>query len=194
MSAVGTWLRDAAAVARQTVREPQAFQIKAAEGLLLQTAMILLVWPPAEHLWIGRNRGNSCLTAIAARWLMLVEDPGSTRPERHFASGAAQTRTVSVGRIRLDSWKFMRSYKGIICGDISEFESYHPSHAVGCRFRKVRFVRSDDVARQGSDRRQCLRIARSGVCRARPSRAKRESAPHYNRSHILQEFVEGALR
>ena len=86
--------------------------------------------PPAEHLWIGRNRGNSCLTAIAARWLMLVEDPGSTRPERHFASGAAQTRTVSVGRIRLDSWKFMRSYKGIICGDISEFESYHPSHAV----------------------------------------------------------------
>jgi hypothetical protein len=130
MSAVGTWLRDAAAVARQTVQEPQAFQIKAAEGLLLQTAMILLVWPPAEHLWIGRNRGNSCLTAIAARWLMLVEDPGSTRPERHFASGAAQTRTVSVGRIRLDSWKFMRSYKGIICGDISEFESYHPSHAV----------------------------------------------------------------
>jgi hypothetical protein len=130
MSAVGTWLRDAAAVARQTVQEPQAFQIKAAEGLLLQTAMILLVWPPAEHLWIGRNRGNSCLTAIAARWLMLVEDPGSTRPERHFASGAAQTRTVSVGRIRLDPWKFMRSYKGIICGDISEFESYHPSQAV----------------------------------------------------------------
>src|SRR4029453_15195049 len=51
---------------------------------------------------------------------MLAEDPGSTRPERHFASGAAQTRTVSVGRIRLDSWKSMRSYKGIICGDISE--------------------------------------------------------------------------
>src|SRR4029450_8770970 len=84
MSAVGTWLRDAAAVARQTVQEPQAFQIKAAEGLLLQTAMILLVWPPAEHLWIGRNRGNSCLTAIAARWLMLVEDPGSTRPRAAF--------------------------------------------------------------------------------------------------------------
>jgi hypothetical protein len=25
----------------------------------------------------------------------------------------------------------MRSYKGIICGDISEFESYHPRQAVG---------------------------------------------------------------
>jgi hypothetical protein len=33
--------------------------------------MMLLVWPPAEHLWIGRNRGNLCLTAIAARWLLI---------------------------------------------------------------------------------------------------------------------------
>jgi hypothetical protein len=26
--------------------------------------MVLLVWPPAEHLWITRNRANSCLTAM----------------------------------------------------------------------------------------------------------------------------------
>ena len=32
--------------------------------------------------------------------------------------------------IRLDSWKSARAFKGIICDDISEFESYMPSHAV----------------------------------------------------------------
>jgi len=57
--------------------------------------MVLLVWPPAEHLWIGRNRGQFA-PYDAARWPLrrttLAEDPGSTRPERHFPSGAAQTR------------------------------------------------------------------------------------------------------
>jgi hypothetical protein len=48
----------------------------------------------------------------------------------HLPSPAAQTRIVSVARIRLDSWKFVRPFKGIFCDDISEFESYHPSHAV----------------------------------------------------------------
>jgi hypothetical protein len=38
---------------------------------------------------------------------------------------------VSVARIRLDSLKCMRLFKGIICDDISEFESHMPSHAVG---------------------------------------------------------------
>ena len=33
--------------------------------------------------------------------------------------------------IPLDSRKSMRSCKGIICDDISEFESFMPSHAVG---------------------------------------------------------------
>src|SRR6266550_4840622 len=95
--------------------------------------MVLLVWPPAEHLWIGRNRGQFA-PYDAARWPLrrttLAEDPGSTRPERHFPSGAAQTRVVSAARIRLDPRKSVRSYKGIIYGDISEFESYMPSHAV----------------------------------------------------------------
>jgi hypothetical protein len=53
------------------------------------------------------------------------------RPERQFPSGAAQTRIVSVARIRLDPRKSMRRFKGIICGGISEFESSLLSHAVG---------------------------------------------------------------
>src|SRR6266481_2631394 len=36
---------------------------------------------------------------------------------------------------------------------------------------KTRFERIDGVVRQGLDTRQCLRIARLAVCRARPSRA-----------------------
>jgi putative CocE/NonD family hydrolase len=59
---------------------------------------------------------------------------------------------------------------------------------------KTRFVRIDGEGRQGSKVQQCLRTARSGVCRARPSRAKREFAPYYNRRRISQEFVEDALR
>ena len=33
--------------------------------------------------------------------------------------------------IWLGSWESARDFKGIICGDISEFESHMPSHAVG---------------------------------------------------------------
>jgi hypothetical protein len=54
-----------------------------------------------------------------------------TRPELRNAYAAAQTRIVSEARIRLDFWKFVRPFKGIICDDISEFESYHPRQAVG---------------------------------------------------------------
>src|SRR5262245_27958193 len=41
-----------------------------------------------------------------------------------------KTRTVSVAGIRLDSREFARPFKGIICADICEFESYMPSQAV----------------------------------------------------------------
>jgi hypothetical protein len=53
--------------------------------------------------------------------------------ELRIPNAAAQTRIVSKARIRLDSRKSVRSCKGIICVDISEFESYMPSHAVGLR-------------------------------------------------------------
>src|SRR5215831_12121572 len=51
-------------------------------------------------------------------------------PELRITGAAAQTRMVSVARIRLVSRKSTRLFKGIICDDISEFESYMPSHAV----------------------------------------------------------------
>ncbi len=49
-----------------------------------------------------------------------------------------KTRIVSVAGIRLDSWKSVRPFKGIICDDISEFESYMPSHAVRSLWAKRR--------------------------------------------------------
>jgi hypothetical protein len=44
---------------------------------------------------------------------------------------AARKRIVSAAGIRLDHRKSVRPFKGIIFADISEFESYMPSHAVG---------------------------------------------------------------
>jgi hypothetical protein len=52
------------------------------------------------------------------------------KTQLHLRNAAAQTRIVSKARIRLDSRKSVRSFKGIICVDISEFESCLPSHAV----------------------------------------------------------------
>src|SRR6516162_1646010 len=43
---------------------------------------------------------------------------------------------VSAAGIRLDSRKIYRAFKGIICDDVSEFESYMPSHAVGSLWDK----------------------------------------------------------
>jgi len=56
-------------------------------------------------------------------------------PELRITGAAAQTRMVSVARIRLVSRKSPRLFKGIFCRDISEFESHMPSHAVGSLWR-----------------------------------------------------------
>ena len=61
--------------------------------------------------------------------------PAEPSPELRIPGAAAQTRVVSMAGIRLDSRKSVRSFKGIICVDISEFESYMPSHAVGSLWR-----------------------------------------------------------
>ena len=58
-----------------------------------------------------------------------------TGPELRTPGAAPQTRMVSVARIRLGSWESARAFKGIICDDVSEFESYMPSHAVGSLWR-----------------------------------------------------------
>jgi len=51
-------------------------------------------------------------------------------PELRITGAAPRTRMVSVAKIRLVSRKSTRLFKGIICDDISEFESHMPSHAV----------------------------------------------------------------
>src|SRR5262245_51722699 len=85
--------------------------------------MVLLDWPPPDHLGIGR-KSRQFLPAQAS-----YRDP-DTGPRVAPPTLAAQTRIVSKARIRLDSRKSVRSFKGIICVDISEFESYMPSQAV----------------------------------------------------------------
>ena len=60
----------------------------------------------------------------------LAEDPGRTQPRAAYPGAAAQTRVVSLAGIRLGSWESARAFKGIICDDISEFESHMPSHPV----------------------------------------------------------------
>jgi len=51
-------------------------------------------------------------------------------PELRITGAAAQTRMVSVARIRLVSRKSTPLFKGIICDDISQFESHMPSQTV----------------------------------------------------------------
>ncbi len=52
----------------------------------------------------------------------------------------------------------------------------------------------DGLTRRGSDEQQCLRTARSHVCRAHPSRVKGESVSHCNRRRISQELAEPIKR
>ena len=61
----------------------------------------------------------------------LLKTPAEPSPELRISAAAAQTRVVSLAGIRLGSWESARAFKGIVCDDISEFESYMPSHAVG---------------------------------------------------------------
>ena len=60
----------------------------------------------------------------------LAEDPGRTQPRAAYPGAAAQTRVVSLAGIRLGSWESAQAFKGIICDNVSEFESYMPSQPV----------------------------------------------------------------
>jgi hypothetical protein len=105
-------------------------------------------------------------------------EPCRARPELHLPSPAAQTRIVSVARIRLDFWKSVRSFKGLFCDDISGFESYHPRQAVGsppatCECRSKRLGRTSAsgrqpgfmraAAHQGGRDRACQQDRKNGV-------------------------------
>jgi hypothetical protein len=78
----------------------------------------------------GLARDGS-LTSFAQQSRASAGEPtrSGIRPELRLPT-PQQTRIVSVARIRLDSRKSVRLFKGIICDDISEFESYMPSQAV----------------------------------------------------------------
>src|SRR5215831_15951183 len=77
--------------------------------------MVLLDWP-------AENRGNSCQRKHPAEMLAL----GSSCASHRRSSNANSL----CGRNSAGSRKSVRSFKGIFCHDISEFESYMPSHAV----------------------------------------------------------------
>src|SRR5262245_47586366 len=102
--------------------------------------MVLLALPPADHLLIERDRGQFVPSRrrrmmANARAERLLKIPAEPSPELRIPGAAAQTRVVSLAGIRLDSRKSVRPFKGIICYDISEFESYMPSQAVGSLWR-----------------------------------------------------------
>jgi hypothetical protein len=96
---------------------------------------VLLALPPTDPLLIERDRGQfvpsrrrRMMANVRAERLLKI--PAEPSPELRIPGAAAQTRLVSKARIRLDSRKSVRSFKGIICVDISEFESHMPSQAV----------------------------------------------------------------
>ena len=87
---------------------------------------------------IRRRRGGDRVIKVSEsggtrsrrRPARLLKDSGRTQPELRIPGAAAQTRVVCVAGIRVGSGESPRAFKGIICHDISEFESHMPSHAV----------------------------------------------------------------
>jgi hypothetical protein len=76
----------------------------------------------------GSSRHRQKIAAIPASASILPRSWHSARAAPPTV--AARTRIVSAAGIRLDHRKSVRPFKGIICNDISEFESYMPSQAV----------------------------------------------------------------
>jgi hypothetical protein len=70
------------------------------------------------------------------RWVALsFYRPPTLLRSRHYARAASPRRRSPnanslCGQNPAGPWKSMRPFKGIICDDISEFESYMPSQAV----------------------------------------------------------------
>src|SRR5262249_33750803 len=102
--------------------------------------MVLLALPPADHLLIERDLGQfvpsrrrRMMANVRAERLLKI--PAEPSPELLIPGAAAQTRVVSLAGIRLRSWESARAFKGIICDDISEFESYMPSQPVRSLWR-----------------------------------------------------------
>jgi hypothetical protein len=89
--------------------------------------MVLLLCRWADHRLIERDRGHRAFSATAqmaeVRAERLLKIRAEPSPELRMPAAAAQMRVVSLAGIRLGSEESARAFKGIICDDISEFES-----------------------------------------------------------------------
>jgi hypothetical protein len=61
----------------------------------------------------------------------LAEDPGRTHPRAAYPQRRSSNANSLQSQNSAGSPQILRPFKGIICGDISEFESHMLSHAVG---------------------------------------------------------------
>jgi hypothetical protein len=78
---------------------------------------------------------------------------GDTRRERNRIL-QLKREIVSLGRIRLDSWKSVRTFKGIFFSDISKFESNDPSQPV--RLQRDTYEDRSKTARHREVSQICL--------------------------------------
>src|SRR5262245_16869992 len=113
----------------------------------------------------------------------LLKIPVEPSPELLIPGAAAQTRVVSLAGIRLGSWESARAFKGIICDDVSEFESHMPSHAV----RSLWLIYGTSKNARHSTRLARLKRARP---RAGAWRSPERSAPFRDSPFAKKRFVD----
>jgi len=89
---------------------------------------VLLDWPPPDHLWIGtKSRQFLPSQPCSSMTIGRARTPSCVSPRRSSnANGLCGQNSAGSG-------ESVRLSKGIFCDDVSEFESYMPSHAVGSR-------------------------------------------------------------
>src|SRR6476620_8476194 len=87
-------------------------------------AMVLLLLRPEDRF------GSAEIAPTRAISARQIDDRFINWARAAYPRAAAHTRMVCVAGIRLGSGESARAFKGIICDDISEFESHMPSHAV----------------------------------------------------------------
>ena len=122
--------------------------------------MVLLVWPPPDHFWIGRNRGKFCgLSDAAGSPTSARKVPTEIAPAR-IPGPAAQTRMVSAAEFWPSQQELSRYLKYMARARIPEFESYMPRQAVGS-LPPTGECRSKPLGRTPRSRpRDCLFVAR----------------------------------
>jgi hypothetical protein len=125
---------------QSAANDPKAFSVITTHALFARKVQRKLSngvagFAAEDHLLNERDRGQfvpsrrrRMMAKVRAERLLKI--PAEPSPELRIPGAAAQTRVVSMAGIRLGSWESARAFKGIICDDISEFESHMPSHAV----------------------------------------------------------------